>query len=190
MVFCRNCGSQLTGSLKFCPSCGQATDISRDNINELSYENNKNSSTKIDNAFQEKGQNSYDDYNGKIVRFFGKYLGGHSSHPGKKEIDVDVLVDRNVIEIKQLALRIPYSSITDVGNMDQEKISALRVIGLGLIFLPLAIVGAMWKKKKLYTVIQYYDGMKQQALIFDFGKYMEEAQALIYQKTIQHKNNV
>ena len=77
--------------------------------------------------------------------------------------------------------------MTDVGNMDVETISALRVVGLGLIFLPLAIVGAMWKKKKLYTVIQYDDGIKEQALVFDFGKHMEEVQPLIYQKVIEQR---
>ena len=40
----------------------------------------------------------------------------------------------------------------------RKKISALRVVVLGLVFLPLAIVGAMPKKRMTYRVIQYNDG--------------------------------
>ncbi|MFI5423498.1 MAG: hypothetical protein WB587_11495 [Nitrososphaeraceae archaeon] len=47
--------------------------------------------------------------------------------------------------------------MTNIQNMDEKKISALRVVGLGLVFVPLAIVGAVWKKKHIYTVIQYND---------------------------------
>jgi hypothetical protein len=38
--------------------------------------------------------------------------------------------------------------MTNIENMDEKKMSALRVVGLGLVFLPLAIVGALWKKKE------------------------------------------
>ena len=46
----------------------------------------------------------------------------------------------------------------NIENMDEKKISALRVVVLGLVFLPLAIVGAMPKKRMTYRVIQYNDG--------------------------------
>ena len=64
--------------------------------------------------------------------------------------------------------------------MDEQKISALRVIGFG-------IIGALWKKQLRYTVIQYKDETSEKNIVLDFGKYIEEAQPLIYQKMIDSK---
>ena len=77
--------------------------------------------------------------------------------------------------------------MTNIENMNDKKISALRVVGLGLIFLPLAIVGALWKQKKLYTVIEYHDGLDTQQVIFDFDDNVEKMQPLIYQRMLQAK---
>ncbi|HET9773461.1 MAG TPA: hypothetical protein VFP25_00610 [Nitrososphaeraceae archaeon] len=44
----------------------------------------------------------------------------------------------------------------------------LRVVGLGLVFLPLVIVGTIWKKKKVNTVIEYNDGLDIQTMVYDF----------------------
>jgi len=66
--------------------------------------------------------------------------------------------------------------MTNIENMDEKKMSALRVVGLGLVFLPLAIVGALWKKKKIYTVIEYNDGVDTQSLVLDFEKNLEKKQ--------------
>ena len=43
--------------------------------------------------------------------------------------------------------------------------SAGRVVGLGLVFPVFAVVGAMWKKKHRYTVIQYGDGDDRRAIV-------------------------
>ena len=59
---------------------------------------------------------------------------------------------------------------------------------LGLVFLPLAIVGATWKKKIIYSVIEYNDGMDEQTIILDFGKKLEEIQPLVYQKVLNARN--
>jgi len=48
----------------------------------------------------------------------------------------------------------------------------LRVVGLGLVFLPLSIIGTMWKKKKVYTVIEYNDGLDSQTMVYDFEKHL------------------
>jgi len=77
--------------------------------------------------------------------------------------------------------------MTNIENMDEKKISALRVVGLGQVFLPLAIVGALWKKKKIYTVIEYNDGIDTQSLVLDFEKNLEKKQPIIYQKMIALK---
>jgi len=34
----------------------------------------------------------------------------------------------------------------NIENMTERRISILRVVALGLIFVPLAIVGALWKR--------------------------------------------
>jgi hypothetical protein len=39
--------------------------------------------------------------------------------------------------------------MSNIENADEKKISKLRVVGLGLVFLPLAIVGTVWKKKRI-----------------------------------------
>jgi len=58
-----------------------------------------------------------------------------------------VYVYDNRIEIVDPELAIPYFAISRIENMDEKKISVLRVVGLGLIALPLAIVGAFVEKK-------------------------------------------
>jgi len=45
------------------------------------------------------------------------------------------------------------------------------------LFLP--YMGALWKKKLLYTVIEYNDGTDEQTIILDFGKKIEEIQPCI-----------
>ena len=85
-------------------------------------------------------------------------MGGHKAYPKAHHTRVYFYHDR--LELERPELIIPYSAIYDIENMDEKKISALRVVGLGLIFVPLAIVGAIWKKNSIYTVLQYKDGIR------------------------------
>jgi hypothetical protein len=110
------------------------------------------------------------------------YVGGHKAFPKKSHTKVGIYSDR--LELTNPSILIPYSSIKNIENMDDKKISKLRVVVLGLVFLPLAIVGALWKKKMLYTVIQYNDETDEQTIILDFGKKIEEIQPLVYQKML------
>lgn len=71
--------------------------------------------------------------------------------------------------------------------MDEKKISALRVVGLGLIFIPLAIVGAVWKKKHIYTVIRYNDTVGQQTIVLDFDRFIDKLQPFIYRKMLEFR---
>lgn len=121
------------------------------------------------------------------VVFHAKYLGGHKAYPVRKAMDVKIIVFPDRLEIEKLFLTISFSKMTNIENMDDKKISALRVVVLGLIFLPLAIVGALWKKKKLYTVIEYNDGIDDQQMVFDFDKNVETMQPLIYHKMLQSR---
>ena len=82
------------------------------------------------------------------------------------------------IEVEALHIRIPYTWITDIENADEKKISARRMFLVGL-------YSFAWKKKDLYTIIEYLDGFNQkQTLIFDFGKKIQEAQQKIYDRML------
>ena len=76
--------------------------------------------------------------------------------------------------------------MTNIENADEKKISALRVVGLGLVSLGVgAIVGALWKKRHIYTIIEYVDIFnEEQRLVFDFEDNLEEAQQIIYKKMV------
>jgi hypothetical protein len=75
-------------------------------------------------------------------------MGGHAEYPKPMNCRIYLYYDR--IQLENPNLIIPYQSLTNIENMDEKKISAKRVIGLGLVFVPLAIVGAMWN----FTLIQ------------------------------------
>jgi len=40
------------------------------------------------------------------------------------------------------------------------------------------------QQNKIYTMIQYHDGVDIQSPMFDFGKHLEKKQPIIYQKVI------
>jgi hypothetical protein len=91
--------------------------------------------------------------------------------------------------IEEFRIKVNYSSISNVETMDKERISKLRVVGLGVIFQPLAIVGALWKKKQRYTVIQYRDEdtNMDQTMIFDCGNNVDHIQFMLYDLMIKYK---
>ena len=43
----------------------------------------------------------------------------------------------------------------------------------------------MWKKRHLYTVIQYKDELDDQTIVIDFDNNIDEAQSLIYRKMLE-----
>lgn len=203
MGFCTNCGKQLDNSHLFCPFCGspnkQQDSLKNDSLysEEIVEEKNEdNNSSKIvryeDNDEEEETQEVEVYYDvttkTKLLKAKAKYLGGHSMHPAKKEIKTNIILRNDTVFIEKITLPIPYSKMTTIENMDDKKISKLRVIGLGLIFLPLAIVGALWKKKKLYTVIEYNDGVQNQTVVIDFGKNVEKMQQAIYAKMVESRS--
>src|SRR4029078_12251748 len=112
-------------------------------------------------------------------------MGGHAEYPKSSNCKLYFYNDR--IELENPELVIPYRSITNIENMDEKKISAGRVIALGLVFVPLAIVGAMWKKKHLYTVIQYTDSKIERIVILDFDDIVELMQPFIYRRMVRFK---
>lgn len=115
------------------------------------------------------------------------YVGGHPAYP--KSGDTRIYIYDNRIEVGQTEddplLVIPYANMINIENMDEKKISALRVVGLGLIFVPLAIVGAVWKKKHIYTVIHYNDEVGVQTIVLDFDRFIDKLQPFIYRKMLE-----
>jgi hypothetical protein len=116
-----------------------------------------------------------------------EYMGGHAEYPSRVLTTVEIYTDKIVMEA--LGLEIPYLSMTNIENIDEQRMSAGRVVGLGLVFPVLAVVGAMWKKKHRYTVIQYGDGDDRRAIVIDFGENIDSAQPLIYRRMIRLKQS-
>jgi hypothetical protein len=116
----------------------------------------------------------------KHPEFKAEYLGGHSAFPKKK--DVKLILEPDQLVIEKMGLSFPYKQIKNIENMTKDKISAKRVILLG-------VIGALWKKEKIYMVLTVDDPVakKDQDMVFDVEK-IEEAQPLIYQKVTMAKS--
>lgn len=124
----------------------------------------------------------------KPRKFEGEYIGGHPAYTEKKKTDVLVYHDR--VEIEKLGIIIPIKDIKHIVNEDEEKVRKRRIVVLGLIFLPLAILGAVWKKKFVYTVIEYKDTIEEHEIIIDFGKHIKEAQPYIYEQIMKARTQL
>lgn len=103
------------------------------------------------------------------------YLGGHSAFPKQMKVHLTLLPD--CIEIPEFPAKIPYSKIKNVQSVTKEKLSAMRLLLVGLL-------AFAWKKKKLYMLLTYEDdaGIEQNP-VFDVEK-IEEVQPTIYQRMV------
>ena len=149
------------------------------------------------------GGDDYIDYS------YAKYLGGHPLYVNPR--NTGVYVYNNRIEMVDPNLVIPYSAMSRLENMDENKIDRDRVIMGLLFFTPLAIHAAIRKKKHTYTVIQYIEGVDEKepyrnlgstripnliqytnrvgeiTIILDFDNDIYRIQPLIYNKMIDFK---
>jgi hypothetical protein len=91
------------------------------------------------------------------------------------------------VEIDNPKLVVPYRHMQNIENTNERRISASRVIILGLIFVPLAIVGALWKKNHIYTVIRFRDYFDDQMIILDFDEDIDSAQSVIYRRMLEFR---
>ena len=115
-----------------------------------------------------------------------KYKGGHKAYPSPTTTRMHFYEDR--IEVDNPELVIPYRIMKNIENIHEKRISALRVVVLGLIFVPLAIVGAMWKKNHIYTIIRFRDDDDDdQKIIVDFEKNLDSAQSVIYKRMLEFR---
>lgn len=84
-------------------------------------------------------------------KFDDEYMGGHKAYPKKR--DTEILIYHDRIILKKLELDIPFESMINVENSDAERLTKTRMI------LTPFLLGFFWKKKYLYTVIDYNDGI-------------------------------
>ena len=118
--------------------------------------------------------------------YYIKYKGGHKAYPSPTATRMHFYEDR--IEVDNPELVIPYRIMKNIENIHEKRISALRVVVLGLIFVPLAIVGAMWKKNHIYTIIRFRDDDDDdQKIIVDFEKNLDSAQSVIYKRMLEFR---
>jgi hypothetical protein len=111
-------------------------------------------------------------------RLDAKYIGGHKAFPKSKNTNVLIFSDK--IEVEKLGLSIPYKSITNIENTNAERITKTRVLLLG-------IAGLLWKKKYLYTIMEYDEGIDKQTIILDFHRNVDKVQPLIYRKMLDSR---
>lgn len=112
--------------------------------------------------------------------FAGEYLGGHPAFPKKSRVHLSL--EEQDLVISEMEVSIPYRNIKRIESMTKEKITAARVLFLG-------IVGALWKKEQLYMVLTYKDGASRSniSMIFKLDE-IEKAQPSIYQRMIDAKS--
>lgn len=119
--------------------------------------------------------------------YYIRYLGGHKAFPTPTDTKINFYYDR--VEIDNPKLVVPYRHMQNIENTNEKKISALRVIVLGLIFVPLAIVGALWKKDHIYTIIRFRDYFDDQMIVLDFDQNIDSAQSVIYKRMLEFRNS-
>jgi hypothetical protein len=112
------------------------------------------------------------------------YVGGHKAYPKGGNTMMFVYSDRIDIgaDKEKTGISVPYSEIINIENMDDKKISAERVILFG-------VIGAIWKKKHIYTVIRYREELDEQTIVLDFEDNLEVLQPYIYRKMLEHRKN-
>jgi hypothetical protein len=125
-----------------------------------------------------------------IDHAYAEYLGGHPLCAGTRNteiyafdnrLEIDGLFSDNLQKPNSIKLVIPYSEIHNVQNANESEISALRILMFGL-------VGAFWKKKHLYTIIQYKDDVGEKSLVLEFDdRDIQRMQSIIYEKMVEFK---
>lgn len=110
------------------------------------------------------------------------YVGGHKAYPKGGNSMMFVYSDR--IDIgsnkEKTGISVPYSDIINIENMDENKIAAERVVMFG-------IIGALWKKRHIYTVIRYKEELDEQTIVLDLEDNIEILQPYIYRKMLEHR---
>jgi hypothetical protein len=132
-------------------------------------------------AFNSEENKKFDNSGKVLAKFDVKYIGGHQAYPNGQDTQAFFFTDG--LEINNPEISIPYSCITHVEGMEQQRITKTRVFMTGI------LTGLLWKKNYLYTVIDYIDENEEETIVLDFHTSAEKAQGLIYQKMIAAKKH-
>lgn len=112
---------------------------------------------------------------GMDFSYKAKYLGGHSAYPN--QMDVNLALNPDYLEIPEFPVMIPYPKITNVQSMSQDKLTAKRLLLVG-------IFAFAWKKKQMFMVLTYEDdlGLTQNPVFHIEKDKINEVQPSIYQR--------
>jgi hypothetical protein len=110
--------------------------------------------------------------------FNARYNGGHLMYP--QPTDTKVLIFHDGFEVEKLGIYVPYSAVKNVENKTAREVKSWHVGILG----PFAAdrIAPM----HIYTIIHFIDDLRQiQRMVFDFGKRINEAQSIIYRRSVE-----
>lgn len=185
ILICNKCNSSNSSSSQFCSSCGERLQLSEVNQDmNFPYQGRDYVVSKGEKTKEEINAEKYAKRLKKPDHVFDvKYLGGHKAFPTKKERDarISIFIDRIEVKTDKFGAEIPFVLMTNIENMDERRITTKRWFLVG-------VWAIAWKKKYVYTVIEYDDGKDTQGLIFDFGKHLESKQGEIYRRMMSTRN--
>lgn len=112
-------------------------------------------------------------------------MGGHPQYPKQRNgaaialwnDSFGIYFDRD----EPATITVPYNRITNIESMSEQQMKLGRVLAFG-------IVGALWKKKHLYTIIQYQNEYNITCgIVLDLDSKIEQVQSVIYQRMVESK---
>jgi hypothetical protein len=112
--------------------------------------------------------------------FHAKYLGGHPAYPKEQDVHLRIYEDRLTVIGGHIKIDIPWAAVTDIENTTQEKLSAARILLVG-------VLAWAWKKKDILTLLTCKSAAGDLSLVFKIDG-VEKAQPLLYSKMIAAKS--
>lgn len=120
-----------------------------------------------------------------LAAYYIDYIGGHPQYPKQRNAaaialwndSFGIYFDRD----KPANITVSYNRITNIESMTEQQMKLGRVLAFG-------IVGALWKKKHLYTIIQYQNEYNITCgIVLDLDRQIENVQSVVYQKMVESR---
>lgn len=91
-------------------------------------------------------------------------------------MDVNLTLSPDYLEIPEFRAMVPYTKITNVQSMSQDKLTRTRLLLIGLL-------AFAWKEKQMFMVLTYEDdlGLIQNPVFHIEKDKIKEVQSSIYQ---------
>lgn len=120
-----------------------------------------------------------------LAAYYIDYMGGHPQYPKQRNgAAIALWTDSFGIYFNRdepANITVPYSTITNIESMTEQQMKLGRVLAFG-------IIGALWKKKQLYTLIEFKNEHDIACgIVLDLDRAIEKVQSLIYEKMIESK---